>query len=650
MLDDNHDKEMMRNQLIGIILMTLLVMAWFHYYAQRTRQPAPGTQPAPAEQAAPRDTLTTSEQAVESPVQPGAAPGTQWPYLPPVPAQDDPSQDEVTIENESLRLVFTRIGGRLKSAYVLLGDDGENFVQLVPTVAAGKLDTEAVYPMGLRFTDEALGDELDARRFEAEPGQAGRSVTFSLTLPGAAAVRKTFTLSDRSYVLTTRVTYQNLEDEPRVLGMDQTPAFSLNWGPNVSSGDEKKGVKQAVYWYLDGQLGMQYTAKMTSSSGGAFYQVMPGVEWAAVKSAYFVVGLKPEGFEPPVEGQVRMWLRGGPSRFRVGVAAPRFEVKPGETQAADCSLYIGPSELKSLGAAWETLPEVQRFFSQRWDIMDRFAKLLLSILNWFHAHILTNYGVAIIFLTVVVRTVMYPLTLKSMRSMKRMQLLAPEVEGLKEKYGKDPQELQKKMMELYKERGVNPMGGCLPMMLQMPVFITLYRMLWSAYELRGAPFILWITDLSEPDQLLHLPFMAGIPFLGMFEYLNLLPILMGLSMVLSQKMMPTSGAAQNPQQKLMMTLMPVFFSFICYRMASGLNLYIFTSTVLGMVQQRFIPAGDVRIEPKKKKTPRKRQHFYTAAQQRKRQLAKESKQGRKSKRARPQGAKPKDKGSGRKLS
>ena len=162
------------------------------------------------------------------------------------------------------------------------------------------------------------------------------------------------------------------------------------------------------------------------------------------------------------------------------------------------------------------------------------------------------------------------------------------------------------------------------MILQMPIFFALYRMLWSAYELRGAPFMLWINDLSQPDRLLHIPALAGIPLLGIFAYINVLPLLMGLAMVLQNKFAPMSGPVQNPQQKMMMTFMPIFFSFICYSMASGLNLYILVSTLLGILQQRFTWVGEVELKPKPKSVV-KRQHFYAAAQARKRQMAKEAK-------------------------
>ena len=183
-------------------------------------------------------------------------------------------------------------------------------------------------------------------------------------------------------------------------------------------------------------------------------------------------------------------------------------------------------------------------------------------------------------LTVLVRMVMFPLTLKSMRSMKKMQTLQPEMEALREKYKDDQQELSKAMMVMYKERGINPVAGCFPMLLQMPIFIALYRMLWNAFELRGASF-LWMADLAQPDRLFKIPGADGLMvFNGALQYFNILPILVGVSMLLSMKLTPT-GPVQNPQQKMMMNIMPVMFGFISYGFSAGLNLYVLTSTVLG---------------------------------------------------------------------
>ena len=613
-MDDNRDKEMMRNQLIAIVLMTILFVVWFKFFMPAPQPEKPPTPPqAVTEPVAPK---LEAEAGVRS-----AAAAATSPNLPPVPKIEDPSAEEVALSDDRMELVFTRIGGRLKKATLLLGDGGQNSVQLVPVDEAP--DTEAAYPLGLRFTDEALGEALNFRRFDVEKDPSGMAVTFSLSIPGKGIVHKRFSLGDRPRVLETQIDYESEADQPQILGMDQMPAYYLYWGPNVHSGDEKMGLQQAFVWRQGGTLNELATSGMTPPQGQEqFSKSVMNPEWVAVKSAYFVVALKPE-FDG---GQG--WVYGGPTRFRFGVGVPRFEVPAKGRQTDSFSLYMGPSEGRTLAAAWDSLQQVQRFFKPPWGFMDWFAKLLLGLLNWFYAYI-PNYGLGIIFLTIVVRVAMYPLTLKSMKSMKKMQLLGPELEELKKKYGDNQQEINKKMMEMYKERGVNPLGGCLPMLLQMPVFIALYRMLWNAFELRGAPFLWWMTDLSKPDRMFHMPWMATVPFIGpMLEYLNLLPILMGVAMVLSQKVMPMSGPAQNPQQKMMMNIMPVFFSLMCYSMASGLNLYILTSTILGVVQQKFIRVADAELK-EKKKAPSKRQHFYTAAMARKRQVTREAKKEKK---------------------
>ena len=179
---------------------------------------------------------------------------------------------------------------------------------------------------------------------------------------------------------------------------------------------------------------------------------------------------------------------------------------------------------------------------------------------------------------------------------------------------------------------MNPLGGCFPILLQMPVFIAFYRMLSNAFELRGADFIFWIKDLSEPDRFCDLPFAIPLPMTeAVIDSFNVLPLLMGIAMVLSQKLMPTSGPVQNQQQKIMMTMMPVIFSVICYNMPAGLNLYILTSTVLGMVQNYFVHVSDDDVKTKKKKVAKRPKHFYAAAQQKKKEMAKEARRDKKHK-------------------
>jgi YidC/Oxa1 family membrane protein insertase len=423
------------------------------------------------------------------------------------------------------------------------------------------------------------------------------------------------------------VTYTNTSPEGRLLGLDTEPAYSLFWAPNVSSGDEANMMmRQEIVW-REGEENIHFqTGDLERPADGAKSKVMLSPDWVAVKSAFFIVAMKPD-----FDG-ARGWALGDPKHFQVALDVPRTEVPAGGADTRAFKVYLGPLQGHSLAAAWPGLNTSLEFFTM-FGIMDTFAKGMLWMLNWFYFTIIANYGFAIIFLTIVVRLVMFPLTLKGMKSMKKMQKLAPEMEKIKAEIGDDQQELQKRMMELYRERGVNPLGGCMPMLLQMPVFIALYRVYAAAFEFRGAPFLGWITDLSKPDALFMLPFTIPVPFTanGVNSF-NLLPILMGLAMVLSTKLMPTSGPAQNPQQKMIMTLMPVIFSVFCYNMASGLNLYILTSTLLGILQNYFVHVGDEELKAipraaaKKKARPK---HFYAAAQARKKEAAREERRGKK---------------------
>ena len=192
---------------------------------------------------------------------------------------------------------------------------------------------------------------------------------------------------------------------------------------------------------------------------------------------------------------------------------------------------------------------------------------ILKGLQFFYKYI-PNYGFAIILITLLIRTLLFPLQYKSFKSMKKMQKLQPELAKVKEKYGDDPQRMQKETMELFKRNGANPMGGCLPLILQMPVFFAFYQVLFNSVELLGAPFILWIHDLSAKD-----------PY-------YVLPVLMGAAMFGQTKLNPSTTA--DPTQQKMMMFMPLIFTFFMKDLPAGLNLYIFVSTLFGIIQQLFV--------------------------------------------------------------
>ena len=193
------------------------------------------------------------------------------------------------------------------------------------------------------------------------------------------------------------------------------------------------------------------------------------------------------------------------------------------------------------------------------------AAPLLDLLRWIYKYV-GNYGVAIIILTIIVRLVLFPLTLKGMKSMKRMQQLAPRMKKLQEKYKNNKEKLNQEMMAMYRKNKVNPLGGCLPMLLQLPVFFALYSSLSSAVELRHAPFLFWINDLSQPDGL------------------GITPLLRGVSMFFQQKLTPQS-AMMDPTQAKIMQMLPIIFTFFTFTFPAGLTIYWLTSNCLSILQQ-----------------------------------------------------------------
>jgi YidC/Oxa1 family membrane protein insertase len=219
------------------------------------------------------------------------------------------------------------------------------------------------------------------------------------------------------------------------------------------------------------------------------------------------------------------------------------------------------------------------------------------LLVWTYQNVYANYGVAIILLTILLRVVTFPLTQRSMKSMQKLQVIGPEMKALQERYKDDRERLNQEMTGLWKRTGINPAaamgGGCVPMLIQFPFLIALYFALQASIELRHAPFLGWIQDLSVPETLFEI---AGVP-------IRLLPLLMGATMIAQQRMTPTPTA--DPQQRQMMMWMSVVFIFLFYQFASGLVLYWFVSNLLGIAQQLLVnwsAPGTARVSPRRERS------------------------------------------------
>ena len=290
------------------------------------------------------------------------------------------------------------------------------------------------------------------------------------------------------------------------------------------------------------------------------------IQWVATKDRHFSVILEPKGektFTGLVEGL-------GNHQFRASLVSEKISVPARSSVRQEFLVYIGPNDLDHLLPLG--LDPLVNFGK-----LDPIGKLLVGALEMIQK-LVKNYGIAIILLTVLINLILFPLTRASYMSMKRMQLVQPQMTKLREHHKKNPEKLNKEMMELYKKHKVNPFGGCLPMVLQMPVFIALYVALSKSVILIGASF-LWAKDLSSPDSV-PLPF--SFPLLG--NEIHLLPLIMTVAMALQQKFTQIKMEGQDPameaQQKMMAVMMPVIFCFIFYSMPSGLVLYWLTNTLL----------------------------------------------------------------------
>ncbi|MFB3919690.1 MAG: membrane protein insertase YidC [Candidatus Velamenicoccus archaeovorus] len=295
------------------------------------------------------------------------------------------------------------------------------------------------------------------------------------------------------------------------------------------------------------------------------------IDWAGLRDRYFCVVFSPQFIVE--EGVIKSQDKTPYLMFHI-----KNEKKPASNSIENVfKVYVGLQDEKRLSAVGLNAERIVNF-----GFFDLIAKAILFLLTVIHK-VVHNWGFAIILVTTLIYFILFPLSYKSMASMKKMQALQPKIEELKIKFKDNPQKLQMATMELYKEEKINPLGGCFPMLLQIPVFFSLYQLLLRLPELRGAGF-LWIKDLSSPDRLIALP--NALPVIG--NEINLLPLLMAGVMFLQQKVsMGSSNATGSTaeQQKMMAIMMPVIFGFLFYKMPSGLVLYWLVNSLLMLIFQ-----------------------------------------------------------------
>ena len=538
-------KDSNQRLLLTVVLCMAVALVWSLVFQPKQQQQRPATPPA-AGQPSPGAAPATPPPSAPAPV----APGVGAPRGTPAPR---PPARTVSLDSDRLHVVVTSEGAALQSVQL----KGEKFQRRKRgSSEVSQVDLVEPHP-GLPLPlSTSLRDGAGAELVPADAGYElvrhdERSAVFR-AVAGGVTVLKTFTLDPRLYRLDYGV---EVRSETQLSG--QLAVISTGHGEAPTGGffTGHSNTPARPICKAGGKLERLAVGDKHSAWDG------PGpAAFAGIDEQYFI-----RAVVPPPESTATCHVEAKPDGALLATLTVPVSVAPGGTAAAPFVIYAGPKDTDELGAVAAVLKDsVDLGF---WSVI---ANVLLAVMKFFYRVVpLHNWGIAIILLTVTVKVLTFPLQHKSMKSMQEMQKLQPQIEELKKKYAGDQQRQNLEQMKLFKEHGVNPMGSCLPMIIQMPIWLALYTTLQVSVELYNSVFIPgWLDDLTAKD-----------PY-------YVLPVAMGITMVLTQILTPTPMS--NPQQKYMGYAMSVFFSFLMLNLPSGLTLYIFVNNVLSILQQMWL--------------------------------------------------------------
>lgn len=512
---------MEKNTIIAVVLSIFVLLAWQFFFTPAPQPQAPSVAPAVAN-ALTQPSVQNAVSASSIPVAPGGAVSME--------------EKSVKVETDLYTAEFSTKGGIIKKFQLKRYKDNDgvsvsllNGRGAIPALAVG---------FGGDFSSAEDNYSLTGGDLKLSGAEAG-----TLVLEHSSpkySIRRTYSFKGDAYQF-------ELKDEVSGAGGYEL-ALGTDFG--LSTKVEESGTHLGPVVLADTTRHELTSKKLTESKSYS-----GAIKWVAREDKYFFAAIAPKGKAE----EARAWLAGGADS--VSLKSP---------SGGSFLIYAGPKEhdsLKALGVGLEHIVDFG-FFSIIARPLFWILKMLYSLVH--------NWGWAIVMLTIVARVPFIPIVNKGQRAMKRLQEVQPRMQEIREKYKKDPQRMQAEMTELYKKHKVNPVSGCLPMLLQIPVFFALYKVLMVAIELRGAPFMLWITDLSVKD-----------PY-------YVLPIIMGVTMLVQQKMTPSAG---DPTQQKIMMIMPIVFTFLFLGFASGLVLYWLVNNVLAIAQQMYVNAKDGKTAP-----------------------------------------------------
>jgi len=481
---------------------------------------------------------------------------TPKPRSEPSPSKDSSEDKIFNIKNNLYDLKLSNKNGGSVVSYELynFSDHSGQLVNLIDEVNSDNL------LIGFISTD---GDKtlLNNNWSILNPGsiltidRGQKSVTFSTSYQGQS-IKKVFTFYSDSYNIDIDIVF---EDPSKFISRNQ---YSLIWSGGLPP-TEKNVSNDFQFFEGFASLGGEHMGTKPKKGKISEDTQKGSTLWSAVKTKYFLSAIIPD--EPGVAARIKSELLEKRPVYET-------EISQKTSSSNNFTLYMGPldyNNLKSFGVGLESNVDLG------WALFRPIGQLISWLLSKMYA-IVPNYGIVVIVFAFLIKLLLNPLTVKTFESTRKMQALAPEINKIKERYKNDPQKMSRAQMELYKSSGANPMGGCLPMLIQMPILVSVFSIFRSKIEFRGAPFFGWISDLSVPDTLIEL---GGFP-------INILPVLMGSTMFIQQKMMAAPNADAN--QKTMMYFMNAFFLFLFYSFPSGLNLYYFVFNLLSIIQQKYL--------------------------------------------------------------
>lgn len=554
---------------LALLLMVVVLMLWSRLYKPAVPPKPPETKPPAAAVQSQQPVSASAAASLPEPKEQSArahAKKRPAPAQPALPVKEAPSEQTVTVEGPLYRVELSNRGGVVHSWKLAKYKDNETPPKPLELVNAAASQQLQAWPLSIHLTDPKLdaeaNDGLYVLKSSSTDLHAPDDIDFEWS-DGHLDVVKQFKFT-AGYEMDLSVS-ATLDGQPLPVGIAWRGGFGDQSVPNAAALTQ-------VFYSQDGKIeALSYKKLGVKGQSTQPAQISGNIDAAGIEDTFFTAAFLPG--QPGITVWDWSQKQNVTSEGKTS-QAPVAEMAAGPQRAGPWSvkLYVGPKELSELSKLQPNLTNLVQF-----GYMSFIAKPLLKILKWSYKYV-PNYGWDIVLLTLAINMALFPFKAKSWRSMKKMQDVAPKQKAIQAKYKKYPmrdprrRQMQEEIGALYKEHGVNPLGSCLPQLIQFPIWWALYRMLEFSIELRHAPWIWWIHDLSARD-----------PY-------YILPILMTVAMYYMTKMTPQTMT--DPAQQKMMTLMPLAFGLFLFLYSSGLVLYIFTSSLVGIVQQWYLNRAD----------------------------------------------------------